>query len=137
MSTLIKKRLVELAAWAASEDAKRQLGLPSEWDQSGWLTRRADLDCGTACCIAGKVTLEDGGVPVMHLGAGSWTDRWLTDVREGTSATYVQFPSGRRVTAEDYAQEALGLTDRQAMLLFNGDNELDDIIRVVAELIAD
>src|SRR4051812_20938253 len=56
-----RERLINLATRVSAEDVKRRLDLPSEWDQSSWLGR----DCGTTCCMAGKVALEDGGVPVL------------------------------------------------------------------------
>lgn len=119
-------RLIGLAVWAAGEQAKADLGLPSEWDQGLWLVNRTG-SCGTACCIAGKVAIEDGGVPVWNSGSPS----------AGEPSSTVRLPGRGDVLVEEYAAEALGLDDDQADMLFSGDNDLDAILRIVGELIED
>src|SRR3954470_2699194 len=51
-----RARLVDAIDWAAGQDARRRLGLASEWEQGHWLsatTESAALGghCGTAGCI--------------------------------------------------------------------------------------
>lgn len=121
-------RLVELAEWAAAQDARRRLGLPSEWDQGSWLIHdRAGVGlagfCGTAACIAGKVALEDGAFPMRNVIEGfTWSDG-------------VVFADGTEVVIEDYARDALLLDYEEADELFRGDNNLEDVLEVVARLI--
>ena len=61
--------LIRLYRWAKTEDAKRQRGLPSEWDQVEWIGYRLDEDCnhcGTVCCLAGKTVMDAGAAPYGH-----------------------------------------------------------------------
>jgi hypothetical protein len=131
-----RQRLIRLAQWAAGEDAKRRLGLPNEWEQGAWLTRRdgaAEVGgCGTACCIAGKVAIEDGGVPVVDE-LGDWAR-----FSPGYDTSRVVFPEidpDEEVRVEDYAQEKLGLTYNQRAALFSGSNTLDDVLRIIGDLL--
>lgn len=114
------ERLRHLVAWAESEDAKARAGLPSEWNQGIWSNA-----CGTACCIAGKVALEDGGKPIAI-------------ARPCTNATVVssfRMPDGSEVDTSIYAQSALGLGDHQAEALFESSNDLDRVRRLVDDII--
>jgi hypothetical protein len=120
-----RKRLIALAQWVAGEDAKRRLGLPNEWNQTHWFQRRrgdADAGCGTACCIAGKVAVEDGGKPQFL-----FADSMVTGE--------VQMPDGALHHVRDYAKEALGLTEKQSERLFGADNSLEDVLASIAEFI--
>jgi hypothetical protein len=130
-----RQRLIDLAVWVAGEHAKKELGLPSEWDQGAWLKRQDGVnDCGTTCCVAGKVALDDGAKPVPDYGiSGEWAD-----LREGEDSSLVILPgSDESVNVRDYAQKALGLTDAQASLLFEGNNDLDDVLNVIRDLLAE
>lgn len=134
-----KERLIDLATWAAGEDARRRLGLPSEWYQGFWLTRDP-AGCGTACCIAGRVALQDGGIPVVNDDNYDALDR-ETSKREWESsdsidATRVWLPKRHEpVDVEEYARKALGLSQEEADDLFNGTNDLDAMLREIARLI--
>jgi len=123
-----KQRLIDLATWAAGEHAKKELGLPSEWDQGHWLKRDRDLSCGTTCCIAGKVALDDGGVP-----DGGWHS-W-EDTHDGDVSGVLRFPDGQLDSASGHARRALGLTFHQADRLFDGDNGLTDVLAVIGALL--
>jgi hypothetical protein len=118
-----RERLIKLAIWVAGEDAKRRLGLPNEWDQSHWLRQvgeeRTGTACGTACCVAGRIVLEDGGKPNF------WEGRHTSRVPDGTE-THV----------EDYARQALGLSNSQASRLFEANNTLDDVLRIITDLLS-
>lgn len=93
-------RLDHLLAWATEEDAKKRRGEPSQWDQGIYLERNSS--CGTVCCIAGKVVLEDGVLL-----------RWSAD-------------------CGDYARKALGLSEDQASALFFPTNNLEMLRGIVA-----
>ena len=61
--------LIRLYRWSQTEDAKRQRGLPSEWDQVEWIGYRLNKDgnhCGTVCCLAGKTVMDAGAAPYGH-----------------------------------------------------------------------
>lgn len=115
--TVNRKRLIELAVWVAGEDAKRRLGLPNEWRQGTYVKR---LNCGTACCVAGKVALDDGCAPIWG----------------GEYAANATTPDGRRVPIDVYAKEALGLGWAQAWSLFYSDNDLDDVLMIIGDILA-
>lgn len=129
--------LIRLASWVASEDAKRRLGLPSEWNQSWWLSK----GCGTACCVAGKLALDSGGVPAVWDGGHLVTDRdsaiqlWAEQAPGATSDWILPPDSDQPVDVGDYARDALGLDRDQADRLFNADNDLDAILTVIAEIL--
>lgn len=121
------ERLLELGRWAIAEDAKQRAGLPSEWDQGKWFSRASG--CGTACCMAGKVVLDDGGYPIFRNGE-------LSGIR-------ALMPDGSNVFADDYAAVALDLPFIESEegsgswrddALFNASNSLDDVLRIIAEL---
>lgn len=135
-----RERLVDLAVWAAGEKARMDLGLPSEWRQDSWMTRRSG--CGTTCCIAGKVALEDGGTPIVVNDDGEEVvdpvealRLWESFDTEDTNE--VMIPGVGRVGIETYARVALGLDMGQANRLFWGDNELADLIRIIRDLLAE
>jgi hypothetical protein len=133
-----RQRLIKLVTWAAGENAKKQLGLPSEWDQGYWVTRDDRVQfavdgCGTACCLGGKVAIEDGGVPVRDE-VGDWAT-----FDDGITTGNVVFPDvdpEEMVSVSEYARDALGLTDGQASQLFAGSNSYEDVLRIVGELLA-
>jgi len=106
--------LEELYAWAASQQELELRGLPSEWDQSVW-GRTDSKGCGTACCIAGRQALLDGGQFVP----GRW------------SVTAARMPGGRVVDISEYAGNRLGLTETQAEALFSEDNSLTDLRKII------
>lgn len=97
------ERLLEVGRWAIAEQKKKDQGLPSEWDQAHWLAQGAAYHCDTACCIAGRVVLQDGGVPKWELGnygvAGRLTARF----------TGFAELDGTEVHVENYAAETLGI----------------------------
>jgi hypothetical protein len=126
VTTVNRERLIALAQWAAAEDAKRRLGLPSEWNQSTWLSRSRATACGTACCIAGKVAFDDGVLP----------EGW-DEAEDGEEACYVVLGDGEEVSVDSYAAGALGLNSSQAGNLFFANNTLDDVLQIIGELIAE
>ncbi len=121
-----------LLAWAEAEHAKKLAGLPSEWDQGHWAIQRPDgtpiaASCATACCIAGKTVAALGG-------------RFLLDDvydRGYQTATEAELPSGDVVDVEDFARLHLGLDYEQAEALFDGDNTIHDVRRIITALLAD
>ncbi len=120
-----------LLAWAEAEHAKKLAGQPSEWDQGHWAIQRPDgtpiaASCATACCIAGKTVAALGG-------------RFLLEETGDTDqiATEAELPSGDVVDVEDFARVQLGLDYAQADALFDGDNPIHDVRRIIGALLDD
>lgn len=152
--TVNRPKLIKLAQWAAAEHAKQELGLPSEWNQGSWLRLDEGLGddpnvpkavvagktCGTAACMAGKVALDAGGVPVVVTDGG--VDIRLDDERAQDDLYFgIDFSrvfigdADDPVNVSDFAAEELGLNSSQASLLFAGDNTLADVLRVIKDIL--
>lgn len=115
-------RLEHLLAWATEEQAKLERGEPSEWNQGVYVVDRTapgqirrSASCDTACCVAGKVALEDG-VEIIRDYAGY-----------GSRVRVL----GSRIGIDDYAQQELGLTDSQAFVLFHAENNLEALRKII------
>jgi hypothetical protein len=124
--------LIRLYQWAKAEDAKRQAGEPSEWDQVEWIGYRLDSDgnhCGTVCCLAGKAVVDAGAVPY---GNGEW------ELHAMTVCFGAVVLDGRTVArVPDLAAEILGLTAAWADLLFFGSLTLDGVRSVMNEILGE
>lgn len=137
------ERLLEVGRWAIAEQKKKDQGLPSEWDQAHWLAQGAAYHCETACCIAGRVVLQDGGVPKWELGNDGIAGR--------LTARFTGFAEldGTEVHVENYAAETLGITaddrddeladflderfgeDILATHLFDPDNDITHVLAII------
>lgn len=124
MTTEQQARLVDAISWAAGQDARRRLGLPSEWDQRVWFADMGIEDvalgghCGTVGCLAGYVVLAQ-----LH-------------AEPSLNNCAARLPNGPWVTVKLAAREALGLTWEQGQALFHELNTLDDLIRIGRKLLA-
>jgi hypothetical protein len=95
---------------------------PETWEQAHWVS---DKGCGTAYCFAGWTAALSGA--------------------SIDSKGHVDLPDGMRMHVSDYAAQLLGIplqdTFADAVLevdhLFNGDNDLDALRRIVDELCAE
>lgn len=125
------ERIDRLIAWAEVEYEKMLAGLKSEWDQGDWVHELwADPDgenddftvCGTACCMAGRVGLEDGVLINLT------PDTIFTEEREllGGGRIIQQAPVAR------YARNVLGIVrdDWRIGDLFAGENKIGDLKRI-------
>lgn len=126
--TLDTPRLLGLLAWAEGEAEKQAAGQPSEWDQTVYLMRYVNglapqSRCGTVCCLAGKVVLEDEA-PVRWTGSRSVEHGYVT----------LEFPGEDHDRVYEYARGALGLTHPQATVLFAPDNDLASLRALVAAI---
>lgn len=130
MTTPNIAELDALLNWAEAEHAKKLRGEPSEWDQIHWAVNPIQyarywdqqpppVDCGTACCLAGKAVARQGGV--FKIG------------RDGVAA-YADMPDGKTVAIDDYAQQILGLSEHQADTLFEGYNTIEDVRKYIQEI---
>lgn len=142
-------RLIHLAEWVGSQQARKDLGIPSEWDQENWLTwLNGELlefsPCGTAACIAGKTALEDGGIPFASTWDYNASANWgsipvgpLAEAEVGETGAFIQFGDDPPVEVNVYAQQALGLNDDEADALFDENNDYDRVIQVVRSILDD
>jgi hypothetical protein len=94
---------------------------PLEWNQHWWFTRTA---CGTACCLAGTVAMLDGWTPA------NWTRGFAADTQEAWEVE----KNGAPRYVREVAAELLGVSRLAAYVLFAGDNDLDRIKKIRAEL---
>jgi hypothetical protein len=120
-----RDRLIDAIDWAAGQDARRRLGLPSEWDQGHWLSAADDGvalggHCGTAGCIAGYVAVVQLKCTPTAAASTGWS---------------VMLPDGNREDVEELAKRALGLTPTQEEVLFHEDNTLEDLIDIAKQIL--
>jgi ferredoxin len=129
-----RAKLIELATWLAGQHALQQLGLPSEWNQASWLSRRSDVPCGTTACAAGHVFLRDGGQPAAVYRYGDRTDDWTqaVDGYDWSRGTI----NGQEVSVREYAITALRLPVDQAGALFDGNNDYPTMLELIGQLLA-
>jgi hypothetical protein len=91
---------------------------PGQWDQSLWIGRN---DCGTACCVAGRIVLNH---------PEKWRPFWnkLTEVADSVIPS--DFFGTRQeaiyeaITVEDAATRLLGLDYYRAESLFDSENSM-------------
>lgn len=105
---------------------------PEKWNQAHWAIVPEDKGiCGTAFCFAGTAlhlaypgALLVGGFP--SIGAD-----------DGLVFESMVLPQVGKVDISEFAETELGLTDEQADVLFDSDNKLPTILRMVAALLDD
>lgn len=114
---------------------------PKDWNQ-------AYYRCGTSFCYAGWFAILDGAKlekpdPMIPLWmACGWSS--LEDaVLDNETAEWERPEENLNLwltcgeTIASYAEKRLGLTDRQSCELFDGDNTMQDLRRIVARLVAE
>ena len=101
------ERLRALLEWA-EEEQKR--GDENQWCQSDWI-------CGTTYCIAGKECLSLGYAPSSH------------------NTSFVVAPDGISAPVSYIARKSLGIDVEDAERLFDGGNDIDDIRRIIGQII--
>jgi hypothetical protein len=98
--------------WAESESVKAAAGERSEWNQGTWLRTN---DCGTACCVAGKVAYDEGF-------------RVLDDVLGVNTGKIIDADGVESdLSISEIAQDRLGLSHNAGAALFDGDNDIADL----------
>jgi len=93
---------------------------PEQWDQGRWISRPDGADCGTAGCFAGWACMLSGNQPDWTMSNGKWTNTVTAD--------------GYWKYVGDRAAELLGISEVDAEMLFDADNQRDDLDRHVAEI---
>lgn len=116
------KPLDDAIEWATREDAGRHVDGDPRWNQSRWLM--VD-ECGTACCIAGRIALAAGWVPdVDERDNGRITGRIRNP--ESGKVRYVLGVSDRIIIG-DYADDSDSVPYSIVSDLYDGGNDLNDI----------
>lgn len=90
------------------------------FDQAVVYGENADGWCGTACCLAGRVVLDDGAVPVFPEGDEG-------EPQPGDEIVICRTADGIERDIEVYARELLGLDRYSADVIFDPRNTLDDL----------
>jgi hypothetical protein len=143
-------RLDDLIAWGEGEYLKSLEGLPSEWVQGEWVATRWDEEtwstpCGTVCCMAGRVGLEDKvlkPLPFTAVGVGEFTRYSDVTIFQDVIAGDPYWGESDTVKVDvhvgTYAERVLGL-DRYhpAGDFFEGSNRLSDLKRIRDALATD
>lgn len=108
--------------WAEHEAAKPES--QSEWRQYTWVSRT--YDCGTACCMAGKIVLDHDGLDELLR---------LDSIVTGGEAIAVGVRAAALLGVEFH--EVMDSSDGSTKThLFHGSNDLADVQRLAAELAA-
>lgn len=112
---------------------------PEKHDQEQWVNVPADLvkfndggtalaTCGTSACVAGWAVAMAGGKYLINRGCH--------EAREGVYAPHrVVDPVGNAHLIEVYAAKVLGLTDKEADILFEATNSREEVLDMLKALI--
>lgn len=114
--------------WATAEWRKQAAGLASEWEQGHFVKKVAGVDCGTACCLAGKIVLDAGYLPVYEMAT------WADPVFECDVTSWVRDSEGKQWHCEDAAMKLLRMHRQDAERLFSGNNGVHDIWRIAEDI---
>ena len=131
------KNLEKLVMTRALVKEERRQG---KWDQTLWVSGLGEADetgvrpvtCGTTACVAGWAVITDGGL---------FLSDQLVLAQPGdpkSRVTNVYAANAQRVQAvgiEDRARRLLGLDRYEADELFDGDNDYEDVKRILKRLI--
>lgn len=113
--------------WAIAEDAKAKRGEVSLWRQAHWAAKVPEVDCGTACCIAGNLVAAEGGKFVAFV-----TDEFYDIEKDAYIEAEITCRAVDRAGVEhdvdEWATEILG-TD-YAWPIFEAENKIEDIKRI-------
>lgn len=125
------KPLDDAIEWATREDAGRHVDGDPRWNQSRWLM--VD-ECGTACCVAGRIALQAG---------------WVADDNDPASAEMrarIRHPETDRtgyvlevadqIIIGDYADDSGSVPYEIVSELYDADNDLEAIRRYRDQLAA-
>lgn len=124
---------MEVVTQAAQADVWKQ----GTWiafgpEHTGSLEWQGETFCGTAGCFAGWRAILDGAKPRVAV------DGYQTNLSH-PYLDFVVFPDGSRVRVGDigvWARKRFGITDDQAEELFSGRNKMEDLERIVDEIVA-
>lgn len=116
------KPLDDAIEWAAREDAGRHVDGDPRWNQGQWLV--VD-ECGTACCIAGRIALTAGWVPDVDDQIGGRITGRIRNPGSG-EAGYVLEVSDRIIIG-DYADDSDSVPYSIVSDLYDGGNDLEAV----------
>lgn len=119
------KALDDAIEWAAREDAGRHVDGDPRWNQGEWLV--VD-ECGTACCIVGRIALAAGWVPDVDDQTGLTTKVGRIRNPE-TGKTGYALQISDRIIIGDYADDTDSEPYEIVTDLYGGNNDLEAIRR--------
>ncbi len=117
------KPLDDAIEWAAREDAGQHVDGDPRWNQGSWL--KVD-ECGTACCIAGRIALAAGWVPDVDPVTGMTVKVGKVRHPESGKVGYV-LEVADRIVLGDYADDTGSVPYDIVSDLYEGGNTLDEI----------
>lgn len=125
------KPLDDAIEWAAREDAGQHVDGDPRWLQGEWLV--VD-ECGTACCIAGRLTLAAGWVPILGESGHTYKVGKVEHPKTGQIGYVTEIAD--RIIIGDYADDTGSVPYDIVSRLYEGGNSLDDIRAFRDELAA-
>lgn len=91
---------------------------PDEWDQNSYAVKTySPTACGTAYCVAGHAVVMTGHT----LEFGNYRTAYYCGIDDGYETIAI------------VARKELGLSDAEAIILFNGENTLDRLWRLAEQ----
>lgn len=131
-----RNALIDMAEWAGAQNARMELGLPSEWNQAAWVSEAEGVGvaghCGTAACLAGYHVLSRGWKPYRY------DDGDLSNMSVSHPLVEAAEPDQEAYRdVEDLATRLLDLTLEEADRLFHGDNNLEAVLDAIRDLLDD
>lgn len=100
---------------------------PGDWKQAEWRCRSGMCFAGTACHL-------DGGQWAYSSDNRMFADLLIAEAADDDEDVCPRHGDGPVIPANERAQRILGLTDDQADRLFDEDNTLADLRRIVSDL---
>ena len=109
-----REEIVSAYKWVSGEADKAARGEQSEWDQRHWI---AKTECGTVCCVAGRVVLSNG--------------------YQRSMGPYVFDGENVERHVDFIARDLLGLSGPVADALFHWENTIDDLRAMMSDLVGE
>lgn len=134
-SDVNREALLDEYAWVAGEHLRQKRGMKSQWDQSVYADTN---DCGTACCVAGHVSLTKP--PEGYIFDPKVADDYAfpSDLGIKTSEDYEDWSYKTHpldiLDMHHHAINVLGLTDGQAGWLFYRENDFK-MVKTIMEVL--
>lgn len=157
--TFNARLLTDLVLWAAADQKALDKVFEGwgDWNQHLWAKELRNGVCKTSYCLAGQAVVQ-GGYGLLYTEMDSWRDADGKTWREFSAdlcapmieqtdehGKPVRDSKGKRIMVPDHtrsvyistaAQRILGIYETEADRLFNGDNNLADVVRIAIDIAA-
>lgn len=120
MKMINLKPLDDAIAWAQREQAGQHVDGEPAWRQEWWLVVN---ECGTACCIAGRIALDAGYVPTKIGRSGDVLTMRHPETGHQDDPSSIAY----RIVLGDYADDPRSAPCDAMVELTCGGNDLDGI----------